>query len=300
MKPVLVHLFVGILAASLAGCGGREDADAYVREVDAWHAERLERLRAEDGWLTLVGLHPLAAGPNTVGTAPDALVRLTAPAPARLGTITVAGDTVRFAAAAEAAVHLAGSDDPPPLILATDRDPRPTVLEVGTVRFHVIARGDLYFLRVKDRESAVRREFRGIERFPVDPRWRVTARLLTRGMPPTVPIVDVLGNVENQPSPGVLVFDLEGTTCRLIPTGGPGEELFLVFADQTSGHETYGGGRFLATDRPAPDGTVVLDFNRAYNPPCAFTPYAPCPLPPEENTLPVAVRAGEKTWGEGH
>jgi uncharacterized protein (DUF1684 family) len=110
-------------------------------------------------------------------------------------------------------------------------------------------------------------------------------------------VPDVLGNLEESPSPGTLVFTLEGRECRLTPVGGPGEELFIVFADATSGGETYGGGRFLSADPPRPDGTVVLDFNLATNPPCAFTPYATCPLPPQGNTLPVAVRAGEKSWG---
>jgi len=300
VKPALVLHGVVILALALGGCADRDDSAGYVRSVDAWHADRIERLRAEDGWLTLVGLHPLAAGPNTVGTAADADVRLGGAAPSLVGTITVAPDTVSFAGAAGVAVLEAGTGRPAPALLATDRDGTPTVLAIGTLRFHVIVRGARHFLRVKDAASPVRRDFRGIDRYPVDPRWRVTARLVSRGMPRTVPIVDVLGDVANEPSPGVLEFTLEGLTCRLIPTGEPGQPLFIVFADRTNDEATYGGGRFLTTEPPAADGTVVLDFNRAINPPCVFTPYATCPLPPEENALPIAVKAGEMMWGGRH
>ena len=111
---------------------------------------------------------------------------------------------------------------------------------------------------------------------------------------------NVLGQLEEQPSPGVLVFELDGKECRLTPVGAPGEGLFLVFADATSGHTTYGGGRFLSTAPPGPDGTVVLDFNRSVSPPCAFSAYATCPLPPEGNTLAVAVEAGEKSEAAAH
>jgi uncharacterized protein (DUF1684 family) len=155
------------------------------------------------------------------------------------------------------------------------------------------------FLRVRDSESPVRRRFRSIERFPVDPAWRVTARLEAR-VGSTVDIENQLGQLTAEPTVGTLVFELAGRRCELTPIGKEGDRLFVVFADSTSGVTTYAGGRFLSTDPVGSGGSVVLDFNRAYNPPCVFTPYATCPLPPPENVLPVAVTAGEKVWGERH
>lgn len=295
-----------MLALAAAGCGGREAPvdPAHLAEVESRHAARIERLRDEAGWLTLVGLHPLHDGANTVGSAADAGARLPATAPARLGVVTADAAGFTFAADPDldpgARVYRLVDGDTvavTTVAMAPDVPGPPTVLRSGSLLFQVIVRGGRGFLRVKDRESEVRRGFTGIERYPVGGRWRVTARLEPHDPPRGVMVPDVLGNLEESPSPGTLVFELEGRECRLTPMGGPGEELFIVFADATSGDETYGGGRFLSADPPRPDGTVVLDFNLATNPPCAFTPYATCPLPPQGNTLPVAVRAGEKTWG---
>lgn len=298
-RPTMLAALLLVLAA---GCGERDDP-VYRAEIDGWHAERIERLAGEEGWLTLVGLHPLRDGTNRIGSAPAAEVRLPDSAPAELGVIAVAGGGLVFTAAADAAVRMRGDDGTAPVTvtaLATDADGPPTVLEAGSLVFYAIARGDLLFLRVKDRESAVRRDFTGVERYPVATRWRVTARLEPHDPPRTLAVPNVLGQIDETPSPGVLVFEIAGRACRLEPMGGPGEPLFLVFGDATNGHATYGGGRFLSADAPGPDGSVVLDFNKAVNPPCVFTSFATCPLPPEGNVLAVAVEAGEKMWGSGH
>ena len=297
MRSVTLSL-MALLA--VAGCGGEQATDPdYVARIDAWHAGRVARLTSETGWLTLVGLHPLVSGPNTVGSAPEANVQLVAAAPPRLGRIDVGGDgSVRFQADPAAGVRL--HDDPSgdpvtSLDLATDAGGDPTVLAVGTLVMHVIDRGGRLYLRVKDTRAEALRTFTGIDRFPVDPRWRVTARL--EPGPDTVPVPDVLGGTSDEPSPGTLVFTVDGTACRLVPTGAPGEGLFIVFGDRSNGPQTYPGGRFLSTEPPAGDGTVVLDFNQAVNPPCAFSDFATCPLPPAGNTLSIAVTAGEKRWG---
>ncbi len=282
------------------GCGGDRVPDpAYVAEVDAWHAGRVARLTTDTGWLTLVGLHALAPGTNTLGSGEDAGVRLTPAAPPRLGAIELAADgAVAFRADPQAQVFLAGDPQRGPvtaLDLATDAAGEPTVLSCGSLLLHVIDRGGRLFLRVKDRQAEALRTFTGIDRFPVDPRWRVTARL--EPGTGTVRVPNVLGQVDEEPSPGTLVFTLDGTECRLVPTGAPGQDLFIVFGDRSNGPETYPGGRFLSAGPPADDGTVVLDFNRAVNPPCAFSDFATCPLPPAGNTLPLADTAGEKRWG---
>ncbi len=299
LPPALALLALSALLAA-AGCSRRTEADpAYVAAVDAWHAQRIARLESETGWLTLVGLHELHAGPNVVGSAPGSDVPLIAKAPARVGRIDLdPGGEVTFAAdpAVDVRRYQAPAAGPvTTLDLVVDTAGQPTELAVGTLVMSVIRRGDRYFLRVKDTHAAALRNFTGIDRFPVDPRWRVTARL--EPGTGTVAVRNVLGQVDQEPSPGTLVFTIDGRACRLVPTGAPGEELFIVFGDRTNGPRTYPGGRFLAADPPADDGTVILDFNEAYNPPCAFTEFATCPLPPEGNVLPVAVTAGEKRWG---
>jgi uncharacterized protein (DUF1684 family) len=299
MKPGLLGTVLAALAL-LAACGGDPANDAYRHDIDAWHAERIERLRAPDGWLTLVGLHALEEGENTVGTGEKSDVRLNAYAEPDLGIIRVTENAVQYLPVEGGNLKVDGrpADPPGPVPMVTDAEGEPTVVATGTVSFYVIERGGKPFLRVKDSANEIRREFEGIERYAVDPRWRVSARLDTTDVPPTVPITDILGNVEQEPSPGVLVFELEGHRHRLIPVGEPGQPLFIVFGDATNGKATYGGGRFLSADPPDSDGTVVLDFNKAINPPCVFTPYATCPLPPRENVLPLAVTAGEKVWGK--
>ncbi len=279
---------------TIAGCGADT---SYMAEIDAWHAGRIERLRAEDGWLTLVGLHPLRDGVNTVGSSADADVRLIDKAPARVGVLEIGGGDIAFTAEPGSDVRFAG-DAIETIAMRTDMEEDTTVLAVGTLNFFVIDREGLLLLRVKDAESVTRRDFAGIVRYPVDESWRVTARLVPHDPPRGVSMPNALGQTSEEPSPGVLIFELAGETCSLIPVGEPGEGLFIVFADATTGGETYGGGRFLSTEPPAADGSVVLDFNKAANPPCVFTPYATCPRPPEGNTLADSVRGGERTWGE--
>ena len=283
----------------LAGCGGGEVATTpeYVAEIDAFHAERVAALRTDTGWLTLVGLHPLEGERLTLGSAPDADVRLIDKAPARIGVLEQGPDGVTLTADPASQLSIEGTVLADPVVLQPDVPGPPTVVAAGDLLFHVIERGGKRFLRVKDTKHPQLAEFKGIERFPVDVRWRVTARLVPHDPPRGVMVPNVLGQLDESPSPGVLVFELAGRECRLTPIGGPGEELFLVFADATSGDTTYGGGRFLSADAPDADGRVVLDFNRAENPPCAFSSFATCPLPPDGNVLDVAVTAGEKTYG---
>jgi uncharacterized protein (DUF1684 family) len=285
------------MVLSLPACQ-RTNAE-YRAEIESWHAEHLARLSSEDGWLTLVGLYPLQAGANRIGSSDRVEVQLGSKAPPYIGTVTVAADSVFVEIADRIPVRVRGQDQASPvsrMTLATDAAGTPTVLELGSISFFVIERGDRKYLRVKDSESQTRRSFTGIERFPVSERWRVMATLEAYDPPETISVPNVLGQATAEPSPGCLVFELGGQTCRLAAMTGHEGSLFIVFGDQTNGNSTYDGGRFLSTAPPQPEGTVVLDFNKAINPPCAFTPYATCPLPPQGNVLDVAVQAGEKIW----
>ena len=289
-----------LMSIFLSACAHETDP-GYIEEIDQWHAGRIERLTANDGWLTLVGLHPLHEGSNTLGSAPRVDVQLGDQAPAKVGTMVLDTDHVLFTSNPEVEVRLAGAADPQlfnNMPLVSDTGGKPTVLTVGSLLFYVIDRNGLYFLRVKDTEAQALKEFSGVDRYAVDDRWRITAHL--EEGPAMVSVPNVLGQNTKVPSPGVLVFKVKGKEFRLTPQGEPGKGLFIVFGDETNGKTTYSGGRFLGTDPPAEDGTVVLDFNKATNPPCVFSPYATCPLPSLDNLLNVKVTAGEMMWGDTH
>lgn len=268
-------------------------------EVEKWRAGRLERLRREDGWLTLVGLFWLEEGKNRFGSDPfNRVVFPEGSAPARMGSFDLSDGTVRLLLDPGVVVTHEGKPASA-LTLKSDAGGGPTVLQHGTLRFYVIKRGDRFGIRVKDSESGARRNFTGIESFPVDPVWRVVAQFDPYTPPRKMPIPNVLGSPTSETSPGAVVFEAGGRSYRLDAVVEEGsEELFLIFGDKTNGHETYGGGRFLYASRPGSDGKLIVDFNRAYNPPCVFTPYATCPLPPPQNKLAIPVEAGEKTYGE--
>ena len=250
---------------------------------------RYAALRRDMGWLTLAGLDWLRPGPNRVGSA-DGSDIVVGSGPAEIGVIEVHADGRVTATGAWS--HEGTLVENLPLV--DDADGVPTVLELGDLRQCLIVRGDRPALRTWDLAAPARAAFDGVPHWPVDPSWRVDARFEpTPGRRLRVP--DVLGLVGEKDSPGEVVFSVGGGTHRLqaLP-GGANGELWLVFGDATNGTETYGGGRFLYTDAPDPEGRVAVDFNRAYNPPCVFSPFATCPLPWPENRLAIRIEAGER------
>jgi len=299
--PLLAALALTLLAASVSTPAPPPagDAEAYSGEIARWRARRIERLRSEGGWLTLVGLIWLEPGKNAVGSgAGNRVVLPRGKAPAFVGSLDRSGDSVTLHAAPGSGV-LADGKPATTLALRSDEDGEPTVLTLGSLSFYVIRRGERLGVRIKDSQSEARKNFQGIESFPVDSRWRVEARFEPYDPPRSIAVPNVLGMVDSEKSPGALVFELDGKTYRLDPVLERGEtDFFVIFGDQTNGKETYGAGRFLYASPPV-GGRTVLDFNKAYNPPCVFTPYATCPLPPPENRLAIRVEAGEKAYG-GH
>jgi len=287
------------LALAAMDTAAKPDPDAaYRQEIEAWRKERFDNLKKEDGWFSLVGLFWLDEGENRFGSDPEGKVVLPeGKAPKVAGVLVRKGEQVEVRA--EPAAKLTSGGEPvTTLALASDATGKPTVLEMGPVSFFVIKRGDRIGIRVKDRESAALTAFHGLDNFPIQPAWRIETRFEPYDPPKQVPIPNILGQVANEASPGAVVFDWQGKTYRLDTLGDPKEGLSLIFADQTSGKETYGAGRFLDTGA-VKDGKVVVDFNTAYNPPCAFTAFATCPLPPAQNKLPIAVEAGEKKFAGG-
>lgn len=272
--------------------------------LQRWRAERVAALKGEQGWLALAGLHWLAEGEQRLGSGSDADLGFPAGAPAQIGTLTLRGGEVRLRIAAGVDARVDGrpiTDQ----VLRSDADPdRPAdrVQIGGRFTFLILVRGERLALRLYDAEAPGRREFAGLDGFPHDPAWRIEARFEPFTPPRRIDHPTVLGTVQPAEIPGVAIFTVDGVERRLTPIlehGPTGDELLFVFRDQTSGDETYAAGRFLAADMPQ-DGRLVLDFNRAHNPPCAFTPYATCPLPLPENRLALRIPAGEKTYTGAH
>ncbi len=270
--------------------------DAYRQEIEGFRQERVNGLKKPEGWLSLVGLFWLQEGDNRFGSgAENRVIFPEGSAPEVVGNLVRHGDKVSVEAVAGAGLT-SGGQPVTRLDLAADADENgPTHLEVGSLRFYVIRRGDRLGVRVKDVESSTLKSFTGLDNYPIRPDWRFEARFEPYDPAKKVPIPNVLGQVEDISSAGAVVFEMAGKTFRLDGLGEPGEGLFLIFADDTNGSETYGAGRFLDTDPPK-DGKVVVDFNQAYNPPCAFTAFATCPLPPKQNRLELRVEAGEKRF----
>ncbi|MGH9317112.1 MAG: DUF1684 domain-containing protein [Thermoanaerobaculia bacterium] len=288
---------LGLIALLSSGDAAPPDS-AYRVEIEAWRAKRVESLRRPDGWLTLAGLFWLEEGENRFGSDPSNRIVLPAgAAPAFLGVLLLSHGTVSVRVEPGAEVAQDGKRVAS-MNLKTDADGEPTVLKHGSISFYVIRRGKRLGVRVKNSRSPSLAAFHGVENFPIDRRWRLEARFEPYDPPRPIPIPNILGTVESEKSPGAVVFDFEGRAYRLDAVTESGtDELFLIFSDQTNGTETYGAGRFLYAAAPA-GGKTVVDFNKAYNPPCVFTPYATCPLPPPQNSIGIRIEAGEKKYGE--
>jgi uncharacterized protein (DUF1684 family) len=291
---------IGVLLVAIAVCtlggiasvaGGPNPVDpAYQQSFEKWKGELVDDLKEE--WLPLAGLFWLKPGENSFGTDPkNAVVFPKGPAHAGSFTLQVKTVTVKFAQGSNATIT---GKPVSTAELLPDTTGNPTVVELGNLRLHVIVRGERIGIRLKDLESDAVRQYRGPQFFPLDLSYRVTATWLPSDGKQTVDVPNVLGDVSPTPIAGTAVFKINGQELRLTDLGGDAASgLFFVFSDPTSKTDTYPGGRFLKTE-PVTNGTVVLDFNRAYNPPCAVTPYATCPLAPKENRLSGAIRAGEE------
>jgi uncharacterized protein len=273
-------------AISILLCGclqGMAQVPASDSSLEQWRRARVASLTADDGWLTVTGLFWLHEGSNSFG--PGGASEIVLPPDPALGS----GGNFELRNG-KVTLHRSGETRE----LRPDTSGSPDVLKFGTLTLFVIERGGRYGIRLKDTNSPFRKQFTGLHYFPADDHYRVTARFVPDAR--KIPIPNILGQVEDTPSPGYVEFELAGQHLRLTPVEETPGELFFIFRDLTSGKETYGSGRFLTTPA-AVNGQVTLDFNEAYNPPCAFTPYATCPLPPKENRLPVRIAAGELKYG---
>ncbi len=274
--------------------------DDYAKSIEDWRAARVARLTAPDSWLTLIGRHLLVPGANTVGTAEDNSIRLAA-GPPYLATVTLGADrSVTLTPVPSALLEVDGVRAHTPSRLDYQGE-KPTRVTFGTASFYVMPRGKDLYLRVRDTGAMTLKNFVGIDYFPIDPAWRIEATWVPFDPPRQINITNMIGITEPAPVPGKAVFTREGRTVELVPIDEGGDNLFFVLTDLTAGEETYGASRFLYAKKPgAGEGKVLLDFNRMQNPPCAFTEFATCPLPPKENRIPFRVTAGEKLYRGKH
>lgn len=293
------------VALSVAGCRPPERAalELDLEAWQAWRSERIANLTAEDGWLSLIGLYWLARGqPSAFGTAPEnAIVLPMLPAlegkPATLGTLLWDDDRITLMAALPGVLAVGGVPvGTDPLELQPDTASEPSLLQVGTVELEILERAGELAVRARDRASERRSLLVEIPAFAPSSKYLLDARFVPSEEGATLKIANIVGQTYDEANPGSVVFELDGRELRLeaLATATDGR-YFLLVGDQTNGAETYGGGRYLYVERRA-DGGIDLDLNRLYNPPCVFTQFATCPLPPLANRLPVRVESGEKLW----
>jgi uncharacterized protein (DUF1684 family) len=265
---------------------------AYRKQIEDYRQKREAALKADGGWLTVTGLFWLREGENTLGSDTNNDIVLPESVPASVGSIRLNHGSAVFVPAWPAVTP---NGQP-----ATEKTLRtsgePDVLSVGPVDLFVIRRSERFGVRMKDRQSALRKHFTHIGYFPVREDWKIIGKFVPYESPQKLTFDTIIGEQETMSSPGYVEFEREGRVYRLL-AAAQGKTLFFVIRDQTSGKTTYPASRFLHTGGPV-DGKVVLDFNKLENPPCAFTPYATCPLPPRENRLSIAIEAGELKYGD--
>jgi uncharacterized protein len=252
----------------------------YADEAAKWRTAYEASLKAPDGWLSVAGLFWLHEGDNVLGSDPQSDVVLPAGSPKRAGVLRLGGSKVTFQNK----------------VLKSDAVAHPDVVKIGDVSLTIVERGGKTGVRLRDPHAGTQREFTGCKWFPADTSWRINAKWVAYPQPKKIAITNILGMTDQEKSPGYAEFSVQGRTVRLEPVEEDGG-LFFIFKDATSGKSTYGAGRFLDSGLPKA-GVVELDFNKAYNPPCAFTAFATCPLPPRQNVMAVAIEAGEKSYGK--
>lgn len=285
-------LLLAIVLCVLTSAQAQTD---YSKTVEKWRSDEERDLKKEDGWLTLAGLFWLRDGTNSVGVGPDFDVRLSGNFKGgKFGEINFENGTATLKVESGVEAQSDGKSIST-IDLVSDENGKPTKVRTGTQTFYLIKREERFGIRLKDSNSKARLAFKGSHWFPIDESYKVTAQFEALPEPKEMMIPNVLGGFFKMKSPGSLKFTLKGKECSLQPVEDDDGTLFIIFRDSSNLKETYSAGRFLHADK-AVNGETVLDFNKAENPPCAFTPFATCPLPPPQNNLDVEIKAGEKRY----
>jgi uncharacterized protein (DUF1684 family) len=299
-RALVVAALAGIAVLAAANCRGETpqgsatmDVEAATKETEAWRAKHEADYRRD--WVTIAGLHFLEPGSHSAGSARSNDIVLPASAPPVMGRFVLANDVVRFEPESAVAVSIEGRPVTAPMVLADDGEPKADILSVGDVRVVVHRSGERKSLRVWDPGGELARGFLGFTWFPIQMDYRVTGRFIPDAEPREMQVVNTFGDLDTFKTEGVVEFTLRGQTLRLRPFTTRPKRFYFVFRDASAGQETYEAARFVYSDLRE-DGTTILDFNQAYNPPCAFNPYTTCPIPLPENRLGVKVLAGERAY----
>jgi uncharacterized protein (DUF1684 family) len=285
---------LNLIAATAGQAGDNPETAAHRESILDWRQKRHERLAGDYGWLSLVGLEWLQEGENRVGSAGDSTIRLSG-GPGYWGSVYLEDQQLRFVRANEQSVTVDGSYAGES-VMVPDIEGEPTVVQSGTIRFYPIYR-ESYALRIKDSLAPTRVNFKGIKNFPIEWNWRIDGRFIPGEEGETIEIGNVLGQLIPSPVVGRFEFERGGNTYSMVAVVDEGSEsLEFIFADRSNGHDTYGAGRFVPSEGMPENGRLIVDFNKAYNPPCAFNDYSTCPIPPQENRLNLTVTSGEKDF----
>ena len=301
MKKIVLAICAVTFLFIIASCSKtlEEKGDSkYISQIKNWHNKRIENLKKENGWLNLVGLFELKQGENKFGSGKNnSIVFPEGKAPDYLGTFTLKDSVVTIKIENGADVKCEGKTVTT-MELKNDMQGTPTVLSYGSLRWFIIYRSGDYYVRLRDVDAPLVKSFKGIDTYPVNSDWKLEAKLVPFDPPKKVSIANILGKVEEDISPGTLVFTKDGKEFSFDALY-EGNQYFIIFADETSGNDTYGAGRFLYVNKVDSTGKTIIDFNKAFNPPCVFTKYATCPLPLKQNHLKMKVTAGELMFHGG-
>jgi uncharacterized protein (DUF1684 family) len=296
LRISLSLIFISLIVSCQKSLEEKGEAK-YIQEIKDWHNKRIDNLKKENGWLNLAGLFWLNEGVNKFGSdKTNDIIFPEGKAPAFIGTLTLKDSIVTLRVSKSIEVKSEGK-------IVTTADLKndiqgATILEYGSLRWFVIKRGNKYGIRLRDLENLLVKSFKGIETYPINSNWRFEAELEKYDPPKKIEITNILGMVEENNSPGALVFTKDGKQFKLDALVED-DQYFIIFADKTSGDETYGAGRFIYVNKNDSTGKIILDFNKAFNPPYVFTKYATCPLPPKQNHLKLKVTAGELMFKGG-
>lgn len=296
LRISLSLIFISLIVSCQKSLEEKGEAK-YIQEIKDWHNKRIDNLKKENGWLNLAGLFWLNEGVNKFGSdKTNDIIFPEGKAPAFIGTLTLKDSIVTLRVSKSIEVKSEGK-------IVTTADLKndiqgATILEYGSLRWFVIKRGNKYGIRLRDLENLLVKSFKGIETYPINSDWRFEVELEKYDPPKKIEITNILGMIEEDISPGALVFTKDGKQFKLDALVED-NQYFIIFADETSGDETYGAGRFIYVNKNDSTGKIILDFNKAFNPPCVFTKYATCPLPPKQNHLKLKVTAGELMFKGG-
>ncbi len=283
-KVILMVLFVCINVS----------AGTWLEELESWKKDRVERLKKPHGWLSLIGMEWLHEGDNTIGSDENNDIILPH-GPSQVGVFTLKNNKISFTPQDNVAIQANQKKITDSINVAMDSSGKPTVFTLDTFEFYVIERGKPA-LRIKDSQAQTRKDFTQIDYYPATEKFRIEGEFVAYNPPKEIEIINVLGLLNKEPSIGFVKFTVDGKAFQLDALDA-GDEMFIIFADRTSGRTTYGPGRFLDVPKPKNNTNhVIIDFNKAYNPPCAFNDYSTCPLPPHQNRIRVFIEAGEKKY----